>query len=220
VKINPEELKSKAILWFKDTFETLFVALVLALIIRAFLLQVFWIPSESMVPTLNINDRLIVNKLAYGVENPFYRFDLYDKFLYVIPNPFYTHRNFAFNFKYFLEFPFQPGRFEVAVFRFPSETLPDGSRDLIKRVIGLPGETIQLKRGVLYVNGKMVEEKHQMFNDYSNYGPVTVPARNFLMMGDNRPNSNDGRFWGFVPKEEFSGPAVIRIWPLTKLGFF
>ena len=206
--------------WVKDTFETLIVAFVLALIIRAFLVQVFWIPSPSMVPTLEINDRLIVNKLAYGLQNPFYRFDLYDKFLYIVPNPFYGHRSPVFNFKYFVELPFGPGRFEVVVFRFPSETQPDASRDLIKRVVGLPGETIELKRGVLYVNGKTVEEKHQMYNDYSNYGPVQVPVKSYLMMGDNRPNSNDGRYWGFVPKNELAGPALFRIWPISRFGLF
>ncbi len=165
--------------WVFDWTETIVVAFVLALIIRAFFLQVFWIPSSSMEPTLLINDRIVVNKVAYHFRDP--------------------------------------RRQEVIVFR---QVAPPGTpkRDLIKRVMGLPGEKFQIKEGIIYINDKPVDETHPMNRDYSNFGPLVVPPNAYFVMGDNRPASADSRFWGFLPKENVIGPAFIRIWPLNKLG--
>ena len=135
-----------------DWTETILVAFIMALVIRAFFLQVFWIPSSSMVPTLNINDRVVVNKIA-----PFFR---------------------------------DPRRFEVIVFRLPA-TRWAPKRDLIKRVIGLPGETLEVKQGVVNINGQPLEELHLMNRDYCNYGPVKIPENSYFVMGDNRPASAD-----------------------------
>lgn len=166
--------------WLFDWTETIVVALVLALIIRAFFLQVFWIPSGSMEPTFDINDRIVVNKVAY-----FFR---------------------------------PPKRLEVIVFRqvAPADV---PKKDLIKRLVGLPGETLELKNGVIHINGSPIGEKHTLNQDFANFGPVKIPADSFFVMGDNRPASADSRYWGFLPRKNIIGPAFLRIWPLTKFGF-
>jgi len=151
----------------------------MALIIRAFFLQVFWIPSGSMEPTLDIKDRIVVNKVSYHFRDP--------------------------------------RRMEIVVFRQVNS--PDNQkRDLIKRLVGLPGETLQLKEGTIYINGKPLTETHTINNDYADFGPVTIPADSYFVMGDNRPASADSRYWGFLPKVNLIGPAFLRLWPLTKFG--
>jgi signal peptidase I len=165
--------------WLFDWAETILVAFIMALIIRAFFLQVFWIPSSSMEPTLDIKDRIVVNKVVYHFR--------------------------------------APQRQEIIVFR---QVAPEGTpkRDLIKRLMGLPGEKLQIKKGVVYINDKAVEEKHLMNQDFANFGPVNIPADSYFVLGDNRPGSADSRYWGFLPKKNVIGPAVLRIWPLTRLG--
>lgn len=165
--------------WLFDWTETIVVAFIMALIIRAFFLQVFWIPSSSMEPTLDIKDRVVVNKISYHFR--------------------------------------QPKRLEIIVFR---QVAPEGSpkRDLIKRVIGLPGENLKVADGIIYINGEKLAEEHQLNPDYSDFGPVVVPADSYFVMGDNRPASADSRYWGFLPKKNLIGPALLRIWPLTKFG--
>jgi signal peptidase I len=132
-----------------------------------------------MEPSLDINDRIVVNKVAYHFR--------------------------------------APRRLEVIVFRQVAQPgVP--KRDLIKRLVGLPGETLQVKNGIIYINGQSVEEKHQLNQDFANYGPVKIPADAYFVMGDNRPASADSRYWGFLPKQNVIGPAFLRLWPLTKLG--
>ncbi|MBI5400275.1 signal peptidase I [Candidatus Saganbacteria bacterium] len=151
----------------------------MALIIRAFFLQVFWIPSGSMEPTLDIKDRIVVNKVSYHFRTP--------------------------------------RRLEIVVFRQVAS--PDKEkRDLIKRVIGLPGEKLLIKDGKISVNGQLLVEEHTMNEDFANFGPVTVPADSYFVMGDNRPESADSRYWGFLPKKNLIGPAFLRLWPLTRFG--
>ena len=165
--------------WLFDWTETIVVAFIMALIIRAFFLQVFWIPSSSMEPTLDIKDRIIVNKVAYHFRGP--------------------------------------KRQEVIVFRqVAPETEP--KRDLIKRLMGLPGEELELKEGVVYINGEPVVETHSMNRDFMDFGPVLIPQGYYFVLGDNRPASADSRYWGFLPKENLIGPAFLRIWPIGKLG--
>jgi signal peptidase I len=169
--------------WLFDWGETIVVAFIMALIIRAFFLQVFWIPSGSMERTLDIKDRIVVNKIAYHFRSP--------------------------------------KRFEITVFR-GVPALGEGKKDLIKRVIGLPGETLEIKDGVVSINDKPIEEpadmRQTMNQDYANFGPINIPADSYFVMGDNRPASADSRYWGFLPKKNLIGPAFIRIWPLSKLG--
>lgn len=167
--------------WLFDWAETIVVALVLALIIRAFFLQVFWIPSGSMEPTLDINDRIVVNKVVYHFR--------------------------------------EPRHFEIVVFRQVYSGDKE-KRDLIKRLVGLPGEQLEVKNGVIVVNGQEIKESHPINQDYANFGPVTIPADSYFVMGDNRPASADSRYWGFLPKANLIGPAFLRIWPITKFGLF
>lgn len=162
---------------FTELLESIAIAVVLAFVIRIFLFQPFYIPSGSMEPTLQIGDRIIVNKITY-------RFS-------------------------------EPKRGDVMVFKYPLEP----SRDYIKRVIGLPGETLEIKDSALYINGQVVEEQYLDPNlRFMDYGPVTVPANAYFMMGDNRNNSQDSRFWGTLQRNYVVGKAVWIFWPLDRFG--
>jgi signal peptidase I len=175
--------------------ESVLIALVLALIIRAFLVQAFSIPSGSMEPTLLVGDYLLVNKLAYGIRNPFTNNVL-------IPTG-------------------TPQRGDIIVFIYPQS--PD--KDYIKRVIGLPGDRIQIINKKLFINGKETQvpppsndpnAPHPIYSDpeitptqRDNFGPVTVPKDSYFVMGDNRDRSYDSRFWGYVPMKDLRGRAFI-----------
>jgi len=180
-----KEFQNKLWEWTKS----ILIALILALFIRAFIVQAYKIPSGSMVPTLLIGDYLLVNKLAYGIKNP-----LKNDFLY---------------------FRRLPKRQEIVVFTYPLNK----KLDFIKRVIGLPGDTIQIINKKVYVNGKLLKEPYVRFTDSEiypeeisprdNYGPVKVPPKHIFVMGDNRDQSYDSRFWGFVPIKYLKGKALI-----------
>ena len=179
--------------FWREYGEALFIALILALIIRAFLVQAFSIPSGSMKPTLLIGDYLLVNKFAYGIRNP-------------LTNQVWIPLG-------------QPHRGDVAVFIFPQ----DPSKDYIKRVIGLPGDRIQIINKKVYINGKLYVTPQAVNDDpivipspqrptesaRDNIGPVEVPANCYFVMGDNRDHSYDSRFWGCVPMKNFLGKAFI-----------
>lgn len=107
-------------------------------------------------------------------------------------------------------------RGDVVVFWYPKEP----SKSFIKRVVGLPGETVEVRSGVAYVDGRELDERYVRsdFFDYHSYGPFTVPADSFFVMGDHRNSSNDSRHWGCVPRENIFGKAVFRYWPVSKLG--
>lgn len=215
-KLTPKNPKERFKKWLIEWVETIVVALVLALFIRAFFVQVFWIPSVSMTPTLNVQDRIIVNKLAYGIQNPLFESQKENKFLYIIPNPFYGHHLPIFDRKNFVDFKSKPRRFDVLVFKLYDA---QGNRkDLIKRVIGLPKEKLQIKNGAIYINDKFIKEHHPLNPDFVNFGPIQLPDDSYFMMGDNRPNSADSRFFGPLPESNIIGPATLRIWPLWQFG--
>lgn len=195
----PAGRKGKKKSALREWVETIVIAIVLALIIRTFVIEVFLIPSGSMEPTLYphfgskflwifgregredwLSDRVIVNKFIYRFRDP--------------------------------------SRFEIVVFKFPYTRPGEPQRNYIKRVIGLPSETISVKNGSVYINNIPLEEKHPMFPDNSNYGPMEISEEHYFVMGDNRPNSADSRYWGFLPKEKITGPAFLRIWPPWKIG--
>jgi signal peptidase I len=175
--------------------ESVLIALVLALIIRAFLVQAFSIPSGSMEPTLLVGDYLLVNKLSYGIRNPFTN-------NIMIPTG-------------------TPQRGDIVVFIYPQS--PD--KDYIKRVIGLPGDRIQIINKKLYINGQLTQIPSPSNNpdapravyldpeitptQRDNFGPVEVPKESYFVMGDNRDRSYDSRFWGFVPMKDLKGRAFI-----------
>uniref|UniRef100_I2Q410 Signal peptidase I n=1 Tax=Desulfovibrio sp. U5L TaxID=596152 RepID=I2Q410_9BACT len=171
-----------------EYLEALAVALVLAFVIRTFVVQAFKIPSGSMLDTLLIGDHLLVNKFLYGTRIPFT-----DKV--VLP----------------LE---EPKEGDVIVFEFPEDT----SKDFIKRIIGVPGDVVEMKDKVVTRNGQQLTEPYIKHTDSGiqsrrdNFGPITVPEGKYFVMGDNRDESYDSRFWGFVDKEKIRGKAWIIYW--------
>lgn len=171
-----------------EYIEALAVALVLALIIRTFVVQAFKIPSGSMLETLQIGDHLLVNKFIYGLKIPFT-----DTILVDIDNP--QHE-------------------DIIVFEFPE----DPSKDFIKRVIGLPGDTLEIRNKDVYRNGEKLVEPYVQHTDPNmvgrrdNMAQITVPEGKYFVMGDNRDESYDSRFWGFVDREKIKGKALIIYW--------
>lgn len=163
-----------------EGIKTIGLSIVLALGIRTFVAEARYIPSGSMLPTLEINDRLIIDKLGYKFQNP--------------------------------------DRGDVVVFS-PTDQLKTQYKDaFIKRIIGLPGETIEVKGGLVYVNSEPLKEKYIAEEPQYDWGPETVPQNSYLVLGDNRNNSYDSHYWGFVPRDHIIGRAVIRFWPPNRLG--
>ncbi len=169
--------------------EALLVALILALLIRTFVVQAFKIPSESMLETLLVGDHLLASKFAYGIKIPFT-----DTYIYKGD---------------------EPVRGDVIIFEYPN----DPSVDYIKRVVGLPGDVIEVRNKQLYRNGQPVREDYVRFAQpdriepvRDNFGPVTVPPGKYFVMGDNRDNSMDSRFWGFVNRSAIRAKAWRIYW--------
>jgi signal peptidase I len=180
----------------REYFESIVIAVILALFVRTWVVQAFKIPTGSMENNLLIGDHLLVNKFVFG------------------PTPLAIGRAVL---------PVRPiRRGDVVVFKYPEE--PD--RDFIKRVIGLPGETVELKNKQVYIDGKPIDEPYVHFltppsSDYQEvtsydvrerFGPVTVPGNKYFVMGDNRDNSQDSRYWGFLPREYVKGRALLIYW--------
>ncbi len=182
--------KKKSI--FREYAEAIIIALVLALFIRTFIVQAFKIPSGSMLPTLQIGDHILVNKFIYGIKLPFA-----GTVLVPIKNP-------------------KPN--DIVVFKFPR----DPKLDYIKRVIAVAGDTVEIRDKKISINGKPFEDLHGVHTDprilpasaspRDTFGPVTVPENHIFVMGDNRDNSFDGRFWGFVDLKAVRGKAFIIYW--------
>lgn len=206
----------------RETIEAIVIALVLALIIRTFVVQAFKIPSSSMEPTLLIGDHLLVNKFTYGV-----------------PLPFTDSKVFSFKKP-------QPG--DVIVFEFPGnpeyckgiwsttmkrieniaekkdiwQLIMDDCKDYIKRVVAVEGNIVEVRDKKVYVNDKPLENNRGVNIDLSvyprgleprdNFGPYTVPKDSVFVMGDNRDRSFDSRYWGSVNLNEIKGKAFIIYW--------
>jgi len=183
----------------REYAESILVAVILALIIRTFVVQAFKIPSGSMEDTLLVGDHLLVCKFLYGTKIP-----LTDSKILKIRDP---------------------KRGDVIVFEYPE----DPSKDFIKRVVGLPGDVVEAKDKKVFVNGKPFENPHEIHkesdiipkaqNPRDNFGPVTVPADSYFVMGDNRDRSYDSRFWGFVKSPKIKGLAFIKYWSWDKEKF-
>ena len=175
-------------LW-REYGEALLVALLLALVIRTFVVQAFKIPSESMLQTLLVGDHLLASKFSYGVKVPF--------------TNYYVYKGS------------DPQRGEIIIFEYPN----DPSVDYIKRIVGTPGDTIEVRNKQLFRNGEPVKESFIRFTEpdriqpvRDNFGPVTVPADKYFVMGDNRDNSMDSRFWGFVDRSAIRAKAWRIYW--------
>lgn len=187
---------SKSII--REYAEAIFIAVMLALFIRAFVVQAFKIPSGSMKPTLQIGDHILVNKFVYGIKMPFT-----DKELLPIG---------------------RPARHDIVVFRYPV----DPSKDFIKRVVGLPGDTVLIRDKMVYVNGQRLEEPYAVFSDKrvlpatasprDNMDTIKVPENSLFVMGDNRDESYDSRFWKFVDMSQLKGKAFIIYWSWNSDG--
>jgi signal peptidase I len=186
---NPQQPKKSVI---RENIEAILVAILLALFIRTFIIQAFKIPSGSMLPTLQIGDHLLVSKFIYGIKMPFT-----GSTLIPISDP-------------------KPN--DIVVFQYPKN--PD--LDYIKRVIAVAGDIVEIRDKKIMINGKPFDDQHGVFLDSmihpaaldprDNFGPVTVPADKIFTMGDNRDNSYDGRFWGFVDLKAIRGKAWIIYW--------
>ena len=214
---------------FREYAEAIVIAVMLALLIRAYVVQAFKIPSGSMIPTLVIGDHILVSKFIYGLDLPFS-----------------DGRSLILK---------QPKREDVIVFSFPknkdveecrsitkniktrfsnmlsngdpSYLFKDECKDFIKRVIGVGGDKVEVKNKLVYVNDIPLNEPYKIHKDAhveneditnrDNFGPVTVPHGKFFVMGDNRDNSSDSRMWGFVPMENLKGKALL-IWMSLDLG--
>ncbi len=184
----------------RENVEALVIAIILALFIRAFVVQAFKIPSGSMMNTLLVGDYLLVNKFIYGVKIPFT-----EKTIIPVTDP---------------------KRGDIIVFKFPRDT----SKDFIKRVVGVAGDKVEIRDKKVYVNGEIQDGDFIVHSDSliyppsaiqprDNYGPMKVPENKLFMMGDNRDESNDSRFWGFVDVSAVRGKALIIYWSWNKQEF-
>jgi signal peptidase I len=172
--------KTKKII--REYVEAFVVAFIIAMVIRTFVVQAFKIPTGSMIPTLNIGNRLIANKFIYRFQ--------------------------------------EPQRGDVIIFK----STIDPKKDFIKRLIALPGETVEIKNGFIYINDILIEDNAITCRYYYNYGlygayneKIYVPEDSYFVLGDNSSNSRDSRYWGFVPKKNIKGKAWLVYWPLTKM---
>jgi signal peptidase I len=170
-----------------ETVKTIGLSVFLAVGIRTFVAEARYIPSGSMLPTLQINDRLIVDKISYRFSNP--------------------------------------SRGDIVVFNPTAQLEREKYKDaFIKRVIGLPGDRIEVKSGKVYINGKVLNENYLDEAPHYNWSSTAltpdgkVPEGHYLVLGDNRNNSYDSHYWGFVPKDKIVGRAVVRFWPINRAG--
>jgi signal peptidase I len=176
----------------REYAEAIIIAILIALFIRTFIIQAFKIPSGSMKPTFEIGDHILVSKFIYGIKIPFLRNTL-------IPVG-------------------DPQRGDIVVFIYPE----DRSKDFIKRVIGVSGDTIEIRNKKIYLNGLPMNDTYGVYTDdfiipgsiqpRDNFGPVTVRPGSIFVMGDNRDQSYDSRFWGFVNLKDVMGKAFIIYW--------
>jgi signal peptidase I len=182
--------------WIVELVGVVVVAILVAVLLRTFVVATYSIPSGSMEPTLQIGDRIVVNKLSYHLHGI--------------------------------------DRTNIVVFSTPpnEECAGPPVADLVKRVIGLPGEIISLHDGDVYINGRFLPEpflppdvRHDTYpgpdsNAYALNHAYRIPAGEVYVMGDNRPNSCDSRYWGPIPESTIVGKVDLRIWPLSRIGFF
>jgi len=164
-----------------EAVEILVIAVAIAFGIRTFVAEARYIPSGSMLPTLEINDRLMIEKISFLFRNP--------------------------------------ERGDIVVFNPTDNLIRQKFRDaFIKRVIGTPGDTVEVKEGKVFVNGNPLTEDYILEPPTLNSPPVKIPANEYMVMGDNRNSSYDSRFWGSVPRDRIIGKAAFRFWPLNCLG--
>jgi signal peptidase I len=186
-----DNLKSQ----IREWAESIIIAVILALVIRAFVVQAFKIPSGSMIPTFQVGDRIFVNKFIYGARIPFTDIRL----------PAVR----------------QPIRGDIIVFRSPE----DGKKDFVKRLIAMGGESVEIRDGKIYIDSKVIDEPASIMGVYyynsGDYGQeskvITVPKDSYFVLGDNSASSRDSRYWGFVPKKNLIGKVIFLYWPIHRI---
>lgn len=166
----------------RENVQIIVIALVLAILLRTFVAEPRYIPSQSMLPTLQVGDRIVVEKISYYLRSPAVG--------------------------------------DIVVFDTPPQLLENYPKDqaFIKRIIGIPGQTVQIKNGQVYLNGIPQQEDYIAEPPKDTWGPLQVPENQYFVMGDNRNNSNDSRYWGFLPREHIIGRAWWRFWPIDHFG--
>ena len=164
--------------WLRESLESIIPALIIVLLINAFLAQATRVEGQSMEPSLHNNERLIIEKVSYHLR--------------------------------------PPERGEIVVLHIPGREEP--STPLIKRVVGLPGESVEIHDGKVYIQGKVLDEPYLTQMTYGNMPARIVPPNNVFLLGDNRNASNDSRFFGMVPFDKIVGRAWLRYWPLDEVG--
>lgn len=173
---------------FVDFIKIIVAALFIAIIIRSFIIQPFIIPSGSMLNTLQVGDRLFVTKFSYGIHLPFVSKEIFSTG--------------------------EPEVGDIIVFPFP----PDPSTDYVKRVVGVPGDVLEMRNKQLFRNGKALDEPYvihsmpSMVPSRDNMDKITVPQGKVFVLGDNRDDSKDSRYWGFVDKDTIHGKALLIYW--------
>ncbi|HLD29911.1 MAG TPA: signal peptidase I [bacterium] len=201
VKIRPgrfrEKEEEKSYAEIKEWVETIFSSLFIALFIMHFFLQAFKIPSRSMVPTFLVQDHLFAVKFSFGIRNP-------------------LRQGFIKTFR-------RPGRGEIVIFRYPLDT----KKDFVKRAIGLPGEKVQIRDKKIFINDRRLEEPYVQFTDETtypqgmssrdNFGPVLIPPGHYFVLGDNRDESLDSRFWGPLEEKYLVGKPGLIYWPPKRI---
>jgi signal peptidase I len=198
-KIDNDNILKKKKSGLRENIEAILVAIVLALFIRTFVIQAFKIPSGSMKETLLIGDHILVNKFIYGVKVPYLQTTIVP-----ITNPKHG---------------------DIVVFKFPE----DPTKDFIKRVIAVAGDVVEVRDKQVYVNRKLLNHDFGIHTDSyifpssvqprDNFGPVVVPEKSIFVMGDNRDQSYDSRFWGFVDLKALKGKALMIYWSWDKENF-
>lgn len=200
----------------KETVESLIIAIILALIIRAFLVQAFSIPSGSMEPTLKPGDMLLANKLIYRIRNPqrgeiiifkapptIEKREYFDLYLFKIPIP--TNIQFKESFNFYFFHTSRPSFLYTW-------------KDFIKRVIAVEGDIVEIKNGKVIVNSQILKEDYIKEKPDYLYGPKKVPPGYLFVLGDNRNNSADSHIWGFLPIKNVRGKALFIYWPPQHFG--
>ncbi len=188
--------KEKFVAQVREWVESIVIALAIAIVIQTFIVQAFKIPSGSMIPTFKIGDRIFVNKFLYSARVPFVNWKL----------PILDIK--------------EPKRGDIIVFMSPE----DPKKDFVKRVIAFGGEKVEIKDGKIFVNGIVLEEpcyKSVYYYNAGDYGQegkvIIVPPSSYFTLGDNSANSRDSRYWGFVPRKNLVGKAMLIYWPLNRI---
>ncbi len=166
--------------FLKDIVEVVVPAIILFLVIKTFFFESRFVPSPSMVPTIQVHDRFLLNKTAYWFKTP--------------------------------------ERYQIVIFKPPARA--GAKEDFVKRIIGLPGETIKVHKGVVYINDKPLSESYITPDraPIGEYNALIIPDDHVFVMGDNRNNSQDSRYWGSLPIENIKGEAWWRFWPVNRVG--